>query len=106
MKAKATITGITKYTTMLLVCLTLLGLLFRATLYWLIPVEPGQPAGFGDVIELLIYLPIISMASLVLLLSVVAAFLKNYGGAIRVFLVGVASPLAYYFLHSYVPRLI
>ncbi len=34
--------------------LSVIGLAFRSTLYWLIPVVPGEPAGLGDVIELLI----------------------------------------------------
>jgi hypothetical protein len=29
--------------------------LFESTLYWKIPVEPGEPAGFGDVLVLLLF---------------------------------------------------
>jgi len=35
------------------VLLGALGLLFRATLYWSLPVAPGDPYGIADVIELL-----------------------------------------------------
>jgi len=106
MEAKATITKITAFFAIALVVLALLGLLFRATLYWKIPVVSGEPAGLGDIIEMLFYFAVMGVAGLVIAFSVIVALLKNYRGAIRAFLVGVVTPVAYYFLYSYMPRLL
>jgi len=104
MEAKATITKITSFSAIALVVLALLGLLFRATLYWKIPVASGEPAGLGDIIEMLFYFAVLGAAGLVLALSLIVALLKNYRGAFKAFLAGIVTPVAYYFLFSYVPR--
>ncbi len=106
MDTKITILKSSKYTSIFLVCVALVGLLFRATLYWKIPVEAGEPAGFGDVIELLLYFLILGASGVVLLLSALVALFKNYKSAFKVFIVGVVTPIAYYLLHSSVPRLL
>lgn len=97
---------LSKFAVALLVSLTILGLLFRATIYWLIPVSSEEPAGFGDVIELVIYFAIVGSAGIVLVLSIVVAFYRKYSVALKTSAVGVLAPIAYYFLHSMVPKLV
>ena len=77
-----------------------IGLIFRTTIYWQIPVRPVEPAWFGDLIELLIYFTILGLSGLSIIFSIIVAILKNYRTAIGVFLVGIITPLAYYFLYS------
>ncbi len=106
MDAKPIAINITKYSAILLVVIAMFGFLFRATLYWQIPVASGEPAGFGDVIELLIYLSILGVAGFVLVMSIIVAMFKDYASALKGLFVGVVTPVAYYLLHSFVPRLI
>ena len=105
MSAKTTVIKLANYSAIILVVTLFLGLLFRATLYWIIPVAPNEAIGAGDVIELFIYFIILSIAGLVFVLSVVIALLQNFKVALRIFLVSIVAPIAYYFLHHYVPRL-
>ncbi len=89
--------------------LAILGLLYRATLYWQIPVASGEPYGLGDVLDL----------GFMVLLFVVAAgcaatgvWLSASGDAaarrlaFRPVLIGILSFVIYYFVHPAVPRLL
>lgn len=105
MDANTNITKVSKYVAISLVFLALAGLVFRSTVYWVIPVAPDEPAGLGEVIELLIYFAILGLAGFTVLLSLAMVLLKNYEYAIKVFMVSVITPVAYYFLHSFLPRL-
>ena len=106
METNPIITKGVQYTAIILVCLALLGLLFRAALYWRMPIEAGEPIGLGDVIELLFYYAILAFSGLTLLFSMLLIWLQKYVDAIRFALIAINIPLAFYLLHSLVPRLI
>jgi len=91
------------------IVLAFLGLLYRATVYWKIPVSPGDPYGFGDVIELFWFVALLLLAGITLMFSAVIAFvpqLRNPRLAFMLFLAAVLSPTAYYIIHPFVPRLV
>ena len=97
------------FTSATLVLLVAFGLLFRATLYWKIPVALGEPAGGGDIIELLIFFGVLSFSALSLLLSIVLFSIPPWRDrtlAIILLLLSVISAPAYYLLHPLVPRLL
>lgn len=91
------------------VALAILALVFRATLYWLIPVAEGEPYGLGDVLDfgLMILLFLVSSvcASFGVLLSIRGDGLEQRL-AFRPVLVGICSFVVYYLVHPQVPRLL
>ena len=87
----------------------LFGLIFRATLWWVIPVAPNEPYGLGDVIELAIYFLILAIAAFSLLWALalfVIPAIRDLKLGVILFVVSVGSPVAYYFLHTLVPKLV
>ena len=91
------------------IVLAVLGLLYRATVYWKIPVSPGDPYGLGDVIELFWFVALLVLAGITLMFSAVIAFvpqLRNARLAFMLFLAAVLSPTAYYLIHPFVPRIV
>ena len=91
------------------IILAVLGLLYRATVYWKIPVSPGDPYGLGDVIELFWFVALLVLAGITLMFSAVIAFvpqLRNARLAFMLFLAAVLSPTAYYLIHPFVPRIV
>jgi len=91
------------------IVLAFLGLLYRATVYWKIPVSAGDPYGFGDVIELFWFVAILLLAGVTLMFSAVIAFvpqIRNARLAFMLFLAAILSPTAYYIIHPFVPRLL
>ncbi len=97
---------ISNITAGLLIVLALTGLVFRATLYWRLPVAPGEPVGIADVLELFGYLLILALSALSIILALVVALRRRYATAIRVSMIAVLTPLAFYLLHPLVPRLL
>lgn len=75
----------------------------------MIPVAPNEPYGLGDVIELAIYFLILAIAAFSLLwalaLLTIPAVRELKLGTILV-VVSLGAPVAYYFLHTLVPRLV
>jgi hypothetical protein len=59
------------------VFLLLAGWLYRATLYWKIPVASGEPYGLGDVIELLINFVLLGSSALTLVVALVFAVVRR-----------------------------
>lgn len=104
MQTKSFIIKLTHFCTYALVLLVVMGLLFRATLYWSLPVAPGESAGVGDLIELLFYFIILSLSGLVMCLAVVSACLNKHQqwSNLGLFIVGLMMPFVYYLLHPYV----
>jgi len=89
--------------------LAVLGLLFRATVYWNIPISPSDPYGLSDVIELFWFVALLVLAGITIMFSAVIAFvpqLKNARLALILFLAAVLSPTAYYLIHPFVPRIV
>ena len=85
------------------------GWLYRATLYWRIPVAPGDPYGLGDVIELLIYLALLGSSASILGIALVFMLVPTFRRwpAIAA-LVGaglLATPL-YIAVHAHLPQLV
>lgn len=91
------------------VALAILALLFRATLYWLIPGEEGEAYRLGDILDF----------GLMVLLFVAGGVCAGLGVALsmrgdeleqrlafRPVLVGICSFVIYYFAHPHVPRLL
>ena len=91
---------------MTLLGLVVFGLIFRATLYWKLPVLPGEPAGIGDVIELLIYFAVLLFAALSMLFGILLLAIPSWRNAklaAAILVAGLISPPAYYILHTFVP---
>jgi hypothetical protein len=98
-------------TSVLVACaaLAFAGLLFRSTVYWAIPVQPGDAYGFGDVLDLLLYFAVTGMALVATalgLLLVVATSLGNRRLGLWLAAVGLGCIVAYQPLHSLMPRLV
>ena len=91
------------------VLLASLALLFRATLYWLIPVAEGEPYGLGDILEFGLMILLFVVGGLCAGLGVVLSA-KGDGVeqrlAFRPVLVGICSFVIYYLVYPYVPRLL
>jgi len=91
------------------IMLAVLGLLFRATVYWKIPVSPSEPYGLSDVIELFWFVALLVLAGITIMFSAVIAFvpqLKNTRLAFILFFAAVLSPTVYYLIHPFVPRIV
>ena len=89
--------------------LAVLGLLFRATVYWNIPVSASDPYGLSDVIELFWFVALLVLAGITIMFSAVIAFvpqLKNARLAFILFLAAILSPTAYYLIHPFVPMIV
>lgn len=96
-------------TAITLVALVVFGLLFRSTLYWAIPVAPGEPAGGGEIIEAVIFFGILGLGVLSMVMGVLLLVLpprENIYLSVKILIVSVISLPAYYILHSFVPRLV
>ena len=90
------------------IVLAVLGLLYRATVYWKIPMLPSDPYGLGDIIDLFWFIALLVLAGITLMFSAVIAFvpqLRNSRLAFVLFLAAVLSPTAYYLIHPFVPRI-
>ena len=92
-----------------LVLLVLFGLIFRATLYWTLPISPGEPFGLADILELFIYFTILGMAGLLILFALLMLTVpawRNIRLAIIALIVSLIMPPLYFMLHAVVPRLL
>ena len=98
-----------KFSAISMVLLVIVALIFRATLYWWLPVAPGEPAGGGDVIELLLFFGILLVATITLviglLLMIVPAW-RDMRLGIVVLIISLISPPMYFMLHSMMPKLV
>lgn len=91
------------------IILAVLGLLFRATIYWKIPISPSDPYGLSDVIELFWFVALLVLTGITIMFSAVIAFvqqLKNARLALMLLLAAILSPTAYYLIHPFVPRIV
>ena len=91
------------------VALAIFGLVFRATFYWMIPVPPAEPAGLGDLIELLIFYGVFAAAFVAMLLAVMLLLVpqwRQFRFAISALVVSLVTPPMYFILHGLMPRLI
>ena len=84
-------------------------LLFRATLYWVIPVAEGEPYGLGDLIDFGFSLALFILCVICAAAGVWLSFRKDpddHRLAFRPVLIGIVSFVTYYFLHPHVPKLL
>ena len=91
-----------------LLLLVLFGLIFRATFYWTLPINPGDAYGIADVLELVIYFAILAMAALTMLFAVLMLIVPAWRDiriAIISLIVSLIMPPLYFMLHSFVPKL-
>lgn len=91
------------------ILLAVVGLLYRATLYWKMPLLPGDPYGISDVIEVFWFMALLVLAGLTLMFSAAIAFvpqLRNARLAFVLFLAAILAPVGYYFIHPFVPRVV
>ncbi len=98
----------TLFSSSTLVLMVLFGLIFRATLYWTLPVEPGEPVGVGDILELVIYFTILALAGLNIILALLTLMVPNWRDvrlAIIALIVSLVMPPLFFMLHSIVPKL-
>ena len=86
-----------------------MALVFRATLYWTIPVADGEPKGGGEILEVLLFLGLLTTSALAVLVAILLAVvpaIREARLAVRLGLVALFSPVAYWVLHPLVPRLV
>lgn len=89
--------------------LALLGLAYRATLYWRVPVAPGDAHGLVDVIDLglgVVLFLTCSIGGLLALSGLIYPRLLGATQGVRLMLACLASFGAYWLLHPHMPRLI
>jgi len=89
--------------------LALGALLFRATLYWVIPVAEGEPYGLGNLIDFALAMALFVLGVTCAAAGVWLSFRKDpddHRLAFRPVLVGIVSFVGYYFLHPHVPKLL
>jgi hypothetical protein len=99
------------YQTLALIPIVILTLafIFGATFYWSIPVADGEPKGGGDIIEVLLFFLLLGSCLLSILFSVLLAVvpkIRNNSYAIKLFLIGVGTPLIYLLVHPLIQRLV
>ena len=92
------------------ISLVFIALLFRSTIYWLIPVAKGEPYGFGDVLEfyiaaLLLFTVIVTVISGVIYLAIYRknGFTKQVSTSV---IFSVLTIAVYMFLHPLAPKLL
>lgn len=98
--------GIIRFIGFFAVTLTIIGLAFRSTLYWLIPVMPDEPVGLGDIIELIILYALFGIGIFLIVASALLVMFKKINPALKAASIGLLSPLFYYIIHSYMPKLV
>jgi len=86
----------------------LLALVYRATLYWLLPPVAGESFGLGDIVDFGLALELFFL-SLLCAASAVVLSLKGQGQAqhlaFRLAVIGITTFVVYYFLHPHMPQL-
>lgn len=91
------------------VALVLGGWLFRATLYWKIPVAKGDPYGPGDLLDLLFSFAVLGSSAVALASAALLAAVRRWRRwrlvAALAFAGLVATPL-FAFVHPHVPQLV
>lgn len=90
------------------VLLLLAVLVFRATLYWHLPVAPGEPYGIADLLEFLLGLCLLFFAALAIGLGVILILDRRLGlrrHGVLLLIVGIASAAAAMLLHPLVAKL-
>lgn len=85
--------------------LATLGLIFRFLLYRFIPVSPGEPAGLGDILDLLIFFALLIVGAFLLASGAILLLLNKKLG-FRVAGLGSFVPLIYYINHYYLMRIL
>ena len=88
--------------------LVVLGLCFRGTLYWRLPVTPGDPYGIADILELGLGFLLIGLSFTSALLGTLLLIFRHWGLSrlgLFLVLVGVVSPTAYFLLHPSVAKI-
>jgi hypothetical protein len=91
------------------VALAILALVFRATLYWLIPGAPGEAYRLGDVLDFGLMVLLFFTGAVCAGLGVVLSMRGNeleQRLAFRPVLIGICSFVIYYLVHPHVPRLL
>lgn len=84
------------------------GLIYRATVYWTLPLPPGATYGTRDIIDFLFALALFLICTLCTVSGVAISAVGNNidkGMAFRAVLVGVITFLAFEFIHDRLPRL-
>ena len=90
------------------VALTLATLLYRMTLYWLLPAAAEQAYGTRDLIDFGLGMALFLLCGLCAAVGVALSFRAepdDHRLAFRPVLVGILCFVAYYFIHPYLPRL-
>ena len=91
-----------------LVLLVISGLVFRATFYWTLPVNPGEAYGIADVLELVFYFTILAMAGLNIILGLLMLMIPNWRDirlAVISLIISLIMPPLFFMLHTLMPRL-
>ena len=83
--------------------LAMLGLLYRATYYWEIPVHPGDPYGFGDILDGLFGLAVLGFGGAALFVATIQLVfprVRDFRTACRCAAVVALAWISYFVLHS------
>ena len=103
------ITRVSRRLEAIVVAFAIAALTYRASFYWMLPAEEGEPFGLGDIIDFGLGLALFFLSLLCSVLAVVLSA-KSQGRdqylAFRPAVIGITTFVLYYFLHPHVPRLI
>lgn len=106
---KAFINKLGKFLAITMVLLVIVALIFRATLYWWLPVAPAEAAGGGDIIELFLFFGILIVATITMLIGLLLMFVPAWQDmrlGLVVLIISVVSPPMYFMLNNLVPKLV
>jgi hypothetical protein len=84
------------------------GLVFRAMVYWRLPIAAGDPYGIADIVEYGLYMILLVAAVAAFLLGAVLVIVRKLGLArigVALIVVSAVATLAYSPLHTFVARL-
>lgn len=93
----------------LAIFLAVLGLVFRSTLYWSIPVSGNEAYGLADVLELLIAVILLGICLIGVLMSLALSSkprLQPRIQSIQLLVICLVSFGSYWFIHPLMPRLL
>ena len=89
--------------------MAVLGLLYHAISYWLIPESSGDPYSPNDVLQMFWLVALLVLSGITVMFSAAIAFvpeLRNRRLAIILFFAAGFSPAAYYFIDAIIPRIV
>lgn len=93
------------FTAITLMVVVIIGLIFQSTMYWWLPVTPGEAYGLGDLLHLLLVFIVLLLAATTFLASVLLCILwqqKHLQNGIKLTIIGFSSLLIYFVVSAFI----